>query len=213
MKRFLLAVAVLLSSVTLTGCGKDTKKTEEKPKEEPKKEEKVESKFDINKYTKDVKKYELQDTGKKHKVEVGYAKEAGYEEGEVVSNYMLKLENKKDTSKVQVEFFHTNLEKSLSVSKKEEKDFDANRIKNYKKLNINGKEGWEVFRVNSTTQKIMSYEAQLFLSDADEKGYTSAVKVTVNVNSTTDEGKNFDFEKYVKSDDFQYLLHSIKLAD
>jgi hypothetical protein len=212
MKKFLLAVAVLLSSVTLTGCGKDTKKTEEPKKEEPKKEEKVESKFDINKYTKEVEKYELQDTGKKHKLELGYAKDAGYKKGQVVSNYMLKLENEKDTSKVQVEFFHTNLEKSLSVSKKTEKDFDANRIKNYKKLNINGKEGWEVFRVNSTTQKIMSYEAQLFLSDADEKGYTSAVKVTVNVNSTTDEGKAFDFEKYVQSDDFQYLLHSITLA-
>ena len=58
----------------------------------------------------------------------------------------------------------------------------------------------------------MSYEAQLFLSEADEKGYSSAVKITVTVNSTTEEGKKFDFEQYVQSDDFQYLLHSIKLT-
>ena len=31
--------------------------------------------------------------------------------------------------------------------------------------------------------------------------------------STTDAGKAFDFEKFVKSDDFQYLLHSITLAN
>lgn len=213
MKKFLLAVAVLVSSVTLTGCGKDKKETVEPKKEEQKKEEIVVTKFDINKYNKEVEKYELQDTGKKHKLELGYAKDAGYKKGQVVSNYMLKLENDKDTSKVQVEFFHTNLEKSLSVSKKEEKDFDANRIKNYKKLNINGKEGWEVYRINSTTQKIMSYEAQLFLNDTDDKGYTSAVKITVNINSTTEEGKAFDFEKYIKSEDFQYLLHSITLLN
>jgi len=212
MKKFLLIVAVLLSSITLTGCGKDKKETNEIKKEEQKKEEIVVSKFDINKYNKEVVKYELQDTGKNHKLELGYAKDSGYKKGQVVSNYMLKLENDKNTSKVQVEFFHTNLDKSLSVSKKDEKDFDANRIKNYKKLNINGKEGWEVFRINSTTKKIMAYEVQLFLSDKDEKGLSSAVKVTINVNSTTDEGKAFDFEKYVQSEDFQYLLHSITLV-
>ena len=213
MKKLFLLMAVLVGSITLTGCGKDTKTTDEPKKEEPKKEEVVESKFDMSKYTKEVEKYELEEVGKKHKLELGYAKDSGYKKGTVVSNYMLKLENEETQSKIQVEFYHTNLEKSMTVSKKEEKDFDADRIKNYKKLNINGKEGWEVSRVNSTTKKIMSYEAQLFLSDADEKGYTSAVKVTVNVNSTTDAGKAFDFEKFVKSDDFQYLLHSITLAN
>ena len=212
MKKILLLAAMLVSTFTLTGCGSDKKKDEPK-KEESKKEEKVEaSKFDMSKYTKEVEKYELQDTSKQHKLSVAYAKEAGYKKIDGTASYMLKLENDITKSKIQVEFFHTNLEKSMSVSKKEEKDFDADKIKNYKKLNINGNEGWEVYRVNSTTKKIMSYEAQLFLSGADEKGYTSAVKITVNVNSTTEEGKNFDFEKFVKSNDFQYLLHSIKLS-
>ena len=80
---------------------------------------------------------------------------------------------------------------------------------NSKKIKVNGYEGWEVYRVNSTSKKIMSYEAQLFSDKTDDKGLTSAIKVTVNVNSTTDEGKNFDFEKFVNSDDFQYMLNSI----
>ena len=211
MKKLLMLSAILVSVFTLTGCGSD-KKTKEEKKEQPKKEEIVESKFDISKYIKEVEKYDLQDTSKKHNLEVKFAKEIGYKKTDGTASYMLKLENDTTKSKIQVEFFHTNLEKSLSVSKKEEKDFDSDKIKNYKKLNINGNEGWEVYRVNSTTKKIMSYEAQLFLSDADEKGYTSAVKITVNVNSTTEEGKKFDFEKFVKSNDFQYLLHSIKLT-
>lgn len=212
MKKFLLCLAVIVSITTLSGCGKDKNASEEPVKDEPKKEEVVKSNFDINKYTKEVEKYELEEVGKKHKLEVGYAKESGYKKNDSTSSYMLKLENEADTSKIQVEFYHTNLEKSMAVAKKEEKDFDADKIKNYKKLNINGNEGWEVYRVNSTTKKIMSYEAQLFLSEADEKGYTSAVKITVNANSTTDMGKAFDFEKFVQSDDFQYLLNSIKLT-
>ena len=211
LRNFLVAFVLVGVVFSLTGCGKEKEKEEPK-KEETKKEEKVESKFDINNYKKEVKEFELQDTGKKAKLVVKYAKDAGFKD-EIVSGYRLILKNGNDNPKVQVEFYHTNLEKSLAVHKYEEKDFDAGKIKDYKKFNVTDGEGWGVYRLNSTTKKIMSYEAQFFFGKPDEKNLTNAVKVTVTVNSTTDEGKNFDFEKYVNSDDFQYLLYTLAVKE
>ena len=200
LKTILLALVIGIGMISLTGCN-------EKPVEEQKKEEIKEEKFDINKYTKEVETYTLTSTNKKDSINIGFTKELDYKRTEVTGDYRLVLEN--DYNKVEVQFFNTKLETSKTVYKKEEQDFDQEKIKDYKKLDINGAEGWQIYRLNSTTKKIMSYEAQLFLG-TNEEGYTDAVKITINPSATKEEGKNFDFDKFVKSDDFQYLLYSIK---
>ena len=208
-KSAFLAFLLALGLFTLVGCGKDEKKKDE-PKKEEKVKEVVSEKFDATKYTKAVEKYTLTATNKKASIDLAYAKDSGYTADTSKATYRLILENAKDTSKTEVQFFNTKLESSKAVAKKEEKDFDSSKIKNYSKLTYDDKEGWEVYRTTSDGN-IISYEAQLFLGEADKDGMTSAAKITVTVNSTTDEGKKFDFEKYVKSDDFQYLLYSISL--
>ena len=206
LKTILLALVLGIGMVGFTGCNKNT---ENNIVEEPKVEEKEESKFDISKYTKEVETYTLEATNKKASLDVGFTKELDYTRTEAPGVYRLLLEN--SYNKVEVQFYNTKLSTSQAVAKREEADFDAEKTKDYKKLNINGNEGWQIYRLNSTTKKIMSYEAQIFFGEETEDGFVNAAKITINPNSTTEEGKNFNFEEFVKSDDFQYLLYSMKV--
>ena len=209
LKLLTLALILCLIILSLTGCGKQE---EIVVQEEPEVEEEVieEDTFDVNSYTKEVENYTLTPVGTEKAIEVGFTKVDGWEADTTKADYRLILDNPTVGGNIEVKVFHTDLSTSKTVAKKEESDFDASTIKDFRKYTINGFEAWEVYRVNSSTGLVMSYETQIFLGEED--GKTTAVQITLGRSTiTSDASKTFNREEYVKTDDFQYLLHSIKL--
>ena len=207
--KLLMFLLLFTGVILLSGCGKEEKKEETK-KEETKNQVVEKGTFDITKYTKEVKTYTVESSNKKETINVGYTTESDYKKTDVNGTYRLVLEN--DYNKIELQFYNTNIEKSSTIFRREEKDFDADKIQDFSKYTINGNEGWEVYRLNSTTKKIMSYETQMFLGEANSEGLTNAVKITVVPSPVKKKKKNMNLPDFVNSEDFQYLLYSIKVV-
>lgn len=206
-KKLVIAVLTLVLGagvLAVTGC----EKKEVKEDQTTTTTKAVAKKFDVSTYTKKVDTYNLEATNKKAKITYGFTSEVGLKDTKANATYRTRFEDTESGASMEVQLFNVKLETSKAVAKHEEKDFDKEKYFDYSKLSINGFEGYEVYR---KVGSVANYEAQLF-GETDKDGFTTAIKITVVPSGLSKFAGKFDTAEFVKSDDFQYLINTIKLA-
>lgn len=207
----ILLVATLFTGLfALTGCGNENENGNAKEvyENERKENEIKELKFDASKYTKEVKTYNLKSLNDKAQATFAFTTETDFEKVLTGKTYRY-LFRREDGISIRLDFSNGKLYSSNRASGKLEKeDFADDKYFDFSKYKVNGYEGWQVFsRLSNNT---VFYRTQLFLEELEDDEYTY-VQIEIEQGNNPS-AKDFDVVAYVNSDDFQYLLNSIKLV-
>ncbi|MBP3255601.1 MAG: hypothetical protein J6M60_03835 [Clostridia bacterium] len=209
MKRILNLVLVVMLLVTglfvLTGCGNEQVETNQNSAKESSIRE---LKFDTSKYTKEVQTYNLKSLNDKAQATFSFVKDSDFEKILTGRTYQY-LFRTKDGVSIRLDFSNGKLYASnRSSGKLEKEDFSDDKYFDFSKYKVNGYEGWQVF--SHLSDNTVFYRTQLFLEELEDDVYTY-VQIEIEQGNNL-AAKDFDVVKYVNSDDFQYLLNSIKLV-
>lgn len=208
-RKLLLGLLVFVTLFTITGCGsKKDEVNENGSKESEVKENEIkELNFDASKYTKEVQTYNLKSLNDKAQATFAFTTETDFKKVLIGKTYQY-LFRREDGVSIRLEFNNQKLYSSnRAAGKLEKEDFKDDKYFDFSKYKVNGYEGWQVF--SRFSDNTVSYRTQLFLEELDDDFYTF---VSIDIDQGTNPlAKDFDVVEYVNSDDFQYLLNSIKL--
>lgn len=121
------------------------------------------------------------------------------------SSNKITIKNSENYAEVKVTALHDSIF-SATVTKKE-KDFYSDKYHDYKEITVGNYTGWEIYKGES------EYETVLVLSEKEkDTNKVYAVDVQVTKSPVMKENMTFDTAEFVKGEDFQHLLNSIKLT-
>lgn len=195
LKKVLYLSFIIVLVFSLVGCAKKINDNSDEI------EEKMDKVFDASKYKKEVDSYELTSSDNTAKLSLGIAKDLGFvkKNGSNIDTLNLKQNG---GSNIEIKFLHTEVDND-KISQ-EEGDFDSSQYFDYAKVENGSLDGWQVFKEDG---KNYEYYAAYKISkpDTNRKVYAVVVKITES------ESSDFEVLKFVASDDYKYLLHSMRL--
>ena len=154
-----------------------------------------------NAYNKEVETHKVKTSDGTAEISFEFEKSNKYLIGTGANSIVIK--NSQNYAEVKVTALHDSI-LSSTVTKKE-KDFGSN-FHDYKEVKVGSYYGWEIYEGES------SYKSVLVLNDKDESNRVYAVKIEVIKSPIMKENMSFDTAEFVKGQDFQHLLNSIKLS-
>ena len=157
---------------------------------------------DNNTYKKEFETYTINREEQGATLNFELAKDLGYEFSG--GDIRCELRNNENLSTISIGFLY-DYKSSSTITKKEEY-FSKQVYSDFENKTVAGHEGWSIYK---RAELLTEYETGFVLTEKDADGKVYAVSIDVR-QSPLEEGKSFNTEEFVNSEDFQHLLESFK---